>query len=136
MTTWHHLNGQLFWPVRNLRELSVHPKEYTTKDVDTRGNPDPEKFWQRKDDEAYKSGVYKSIKKEGIVNPVVLTRERDPYIRNGYHRVAAMYSFDPTSFVPVTYDVLPEAQADRLPGHDDRWDEEPRWSQRSDEEYD
>lgn len=132
MATWHHLNGQLFWPVKELRELDVHPNEYTTKDVDRWGNTDPEKFWQRKGDEAYKSGIYKSIRSEGVVNPVIITKSRDPYIMNGYHRVAAAHELEPTSFVPVTYDVKPDAQLDRLPVHESREDEETVWDNSDD----
>lgn len=128
MATWHHLNGQLFMPARMLREeLEGSDLELTTKDVTRSGHPSEEKFWQRKSDEAYDSKVYSSIKKEGIVNPVRLSRSRgQTTLINGAHRIAAANDIDPSMFVPITYKEKvadPEAQSDRLPGHVNREDE-------------
>ncbi len=130
MASWHHLNGQLFMPVKMLRDMRIHQNEMTTADVPTetragRQVSEDEAFWNRKSNEAYDSGIYKSIKREGIVNPVLVgVRSRDMHIRNGYHRVAAAHDIDPTMFVPITYDYNTDAQAERLPAHENREDEE------------
>lgn len=128
MATWHHLNEQLFMPVNMLRErLEGSDLELTTKDVTRSGHPSEEAFWNRKGDEAYKAGIYHSIKKEGIVNPIRLSmRGRETTLVNGAHRIAAAHEINPTMFVPITYSETvhdPEAQSDRLPAHTHREDE-------------
>lgn len=128
MTTWHHLNGQLFMPVSMLREnLEGSDLEMTTKDVTRSGHPSEDAFWNRKGDEAYNAGIYQSIRKEGIVNPIRLSmRGRQTTLVNGAHRIAAAHDIDPSMFVPITYSETnhdPEAQSDRLPSHTHREDE-------------
>lgn len=115
-------------PVRMLREnLEGSDLELTTKDVTRAGYPSEDMFWQRKGDEAYKAGIYKSILKEGIVNPIRLSmRGGETTLVNGAHRIAAAHEIDPLMFVPVTYKEKvndPEAQSERLPGHVHREDE-------------
>ena len=130
MASWHHLNGQLFMPVKMLRDMQISRDEMTTSDISTETRAGrqvlaDEAFWNRKGEEAYDSGIYKSVKREGIVNPVLVeVRGRELGIRNGYHRVAAAYSVDPTMFVPITYGYNADAQAERLPAHENREDEE------------
>ena len=128
MATWHHLNGQLFMPVRMLREeLEGSNLELTTKDVTRSGHPSEEAFWNRKGDEAQAVGLHKSLRKEGMVNPIRLSRSRGKTtLVNGAHRIAAAHDIDPSWMVPVTYTEAvndPEAQSDRLPGHVHREDE-------------
>jgi hypothetical protein len=130
MASWHHLNGQLFMPVKMLRDMPIHPREMTTADAPTqtragRQVSEDESFWNRKSDEAYDSGIYKSVQREGIVNPIRVGVEgREIGIRNGYHRVAAAHDIDPTMFVPITYGTPKEAQSERLPAHTHRENEQ------------
>lgn len=96
-------------------DLDIQPREFTTDDDNNYSRlsgqriPIEKSFWSRKGNEAYDSGVYDSIKKEGVVNPVeVTTNRRSPMIANGYHRVAAVNALDEAfgkvnSFVPVTF---------------------------------
>jgi hypothetical protein len=128
MATWHHLNEQLFMPASMLRtELEGSDLEMTTKDVTRSGHPSEDAFWNRKSDEAYKSGLHTSLRKEGMVNPIRLGRSRgQTSIVNGAHRIAAAHDIDPSWMVPVTYKEAvndPETQSDRLPGHVHREDE-------------
>lgn len=124
MSAFHHLNGQLFMPAKWLREMDLHG-DVTIQDEETasrRGWPLEKAFWNRKQDEAVDSGVYSSIMKEGIVNPVKVSGGRYPHIVNGFHRVASM---DDLHMVPITYDKdAKEAQSERLPAHENRWDEQ------------
>lgn len=80
-------------------------------------------FWERKDEEAYKSGVWKSIQQHGVVNPVELRKTgRSLEILNGYHRVVASPEH---SFVPVTYSSRPQVEG--LPVHYNREGENPMY---------
>ena len=122
MATWHHLNGQLFMPVRMIRErLEGSGLELTTKDVTRSGVPSETAFWNRKGDEALAAGITQSIRREGIVNPIRLRGgSRDLTLINGAHRIAAAHDIDPTMFVPITYTEAvhdPEMRADSLPAH-------------------
>lgn len=132
MAAFHHLNDQLFMPAKWLKNLPVHPDELTVEDVSDRTMVrDPEGFmrprtpeealWSRKEDEAIKSGVYRSVMREGIVNPVRLeTSGQNPMIKDGFHRVA---SVEDTTFVPITYsDEGPRRSG--LPEHSHRENEE------------
>jgi hypothetical protein len=130
MPAFHHLNDQLFMPVSMLRETT--PTELTHEDVaNATGHTRDERtgrlrpktvedaFWERKGHEAVTSGVYGSIQREGMVNPVELKKEgREITVRNGYHRIA---SADINAFVPVTYEARPEVEG--LPIHYDRFNE-------------
>lgn len=124
MAAFHHLNGQLFMPAKWLKDMDL-AGDVTIGDeqlAGRRGWPLEKAFWNRKQDEAVDSGIYESIQREGIVNPVKVSGGRYPHIVNGFHRVAAV---DPLYMVPITYDKdAKEAQADRLPAHTERWDEE------------
>lgn len=60
---------------------------------------------QRKSREAKKSGLYDSIKAEGVKEPVDIGRGyggRQELI-NGHHRVAAAMSIDPNMIIPVRH---------------------------------
>jgi len=122
-------------PAKWLRDLDVHPREITVEDENTRltrrGNrlTPEEALWVRKEDEAIKSGVTESIRKEGIVNPVKVMGGRSPMIKNGFHRVA---SVDPLQMVPITYD-LDAQDVMGLPAHVHRENETSRFSE---EEWD
>ena len=125
MATWHHLNGQLFMPASMLKSLEPHAREITIDDEDSRlrdrwGNKfTPEQaFWQRKGDEAFDSGIYRSVKQRGVVNPIRLERTRyGSVITDGYHRVAATHDIDPTKFLPITYSKEHTETDDSLPIH-------------------
>ncbi len=128
MATWHHLNEQLFMPTSMLRtELEGSDLEMTTKDVTRSGHPSEDAFWNRKGDEAQAIGLHKSLRNEGMVNPIRLSRSRgQTTIVNGAHRIAAAHDIDPSWMVPVTYKEAvsdPEAQSERLPAHVHREDE-------------
>ena len=61
---------------------------------------------QRKRRQAKKSGLYDSIKAEGVKEPVEIgdtlyTGEQQ--LINGHHRVAAAMSIDPNMLIPVKY---------------------------------
>lgn len=135
MPAFHHLNGQLFMPAKWLREMELHG-DVTIGDEQTayrRGWPVEKAFWNRKQDEAISSGIYRSVQKEGIVNPVKVAGGRSPHIVNGFHRVASM---DDLHMVPITYDKeAPEAQSERLPAHMSREDEEYRQDEDDDDYY-
>lgn len=113
-------------PAKWLKDMELHG-DVTIEDEQTasrRGWPVETVFWDRKETEAIRSGITRSIQKEGIVNPVKVVGGRSPHIVNGFHRVA---SVDDLHMVPITYDKdAPEAQADRLPAHQSREDEEYR----------
>jgi hypothetical protein len=136
MPAFHHLNGQLFMPASWLRGLEVHPAEIMDRDhevasrtykydrregVQRQMTPE-EALWHRKEDEAIKSGILDSVRKEGgIVNPVNMTMESGrPMIRNGFHRVSTQ---DDEQFVPITYSADSGRRRKGLPEHTDRWDE-------------
>jgi len=128
MATWHHLNGQLFMPTSMLRDMVDTSWEMTTKDVTRSGHPSEEAFWNRKGDEALAVGLHRSLRKEGMVNPVRLSRHGrgEMSVFNGFHRIAAAHDIDPSWMIPVTYTEDthdPEAQSERLPGHVHREDE-------------
>lgn len=115
-------------PASMLREeLEGSDLELTTKDVTRSGHPSEELFWNRKGDEAQAIGLHKSLRKEGMVNPIRLSRSRgQTTIVNGAHRLAAAHDIDPSWMVPVTYKEKvndPEAQSERLPAHVHREDE-------------
>jgi hypothetical protein len=134
MAAFHHLNDQLFMPKSWLRSLPVD-NDLDIADVEDAGSRtirDPytnerryttpeDEFWDRKGNEAINSGVYKSVQRHGIVNPVELgVSGRTIEIKNGYHRVA---SADDHSFIPITY--TKKDQVDGLPIHYDRENENP-----------
>jgi hypothetical protein len=134
MAAFHHLNDQLFMPKSWLQSLPVD-NELDIADVENAGSRmvrDPrtgerrwstreDEFWERKGDEALKSGVYRSVRQHGIVNPVQLgVSGRTTEIRNGYHRVA---SADDHAFIPITYTSKDEVEG--LPVHYDRVNENP-----------
>ncbi len=128
MATWHHLNGQLFMPTSMLRDMVDPSWDMTTKDVTRSGHPSEEAFWNRKGDEAQAVGLHKSLRKEGMVNPVRLSRHGrgEMSVFNGFHRIAAAHDIDPSWMIPVTYTEEahdPEAQSERLPAHVHREDE-------------
>ena len=128
MATWHHLNEQLFMPASMLREeLEGSDLEMTTKDVNRSGYPSEDAFWNRKGDEAHAVGLHKSLRKEGMVNPIRLRRRGgQATLVKGAQRLAAAHDIDPSMFVPITYKEKvndPEAQSDRLPAHVHREDE-------------
>ena len=115
-------------PVRMLREeLEGSDLEFTTEDVTRYGHPSEEAFWNRKGDEAQAIGLHKSLRKEGMVNPIRLSRSRgESTLVNGAHRIAAAHDIDPSLMVPITYTEAvhdPEAQSERLPWHSHREDE-------------
>jgi hypothetical protein len=132
MVAFHHLNDQLFMPVSTLKEAT--PTEVTHADVenarghvrdDYTGQRRPktveDAFWERKAEEAVTSGVFRSIQREGIVNPVEVSKQgRFITVLNGYHRIA---SADPHAFVPVSYKAYNEVEG--LPVHYNRVDERP-----------
>ena len=118
-------------PVVELRtEDTIHPRELTTADTTSydrvgRQITPEESFWRRKQGEASGSGITESIRKEGMVNPVRLVRDRrNPRIANGYHRVAAAYDNNPMSFVPITYENKEDTRGEELPVHWMRENEE------------
>lgn len=134
MAAFHHLNDQLFMPKSWLQSLPVD-NELDIADVENAGSRmvrDPrtqewrwstreDEFWDRKGDEALKSGVYRSVRQHGIVNPVQLgVSGGTTEIRNGYHRVA---SADDHAFIPITYTSKDEVEG--LPVHYDRVNENP-----------
>lgn len=126
MPAFHHLNGQLFMPAKWLRDMELHG-DVTLRDeqiASRRGWPVEKAFWDRKGSEAISSGIYDSVQREGVVNPVKVVGGRSPHIVNGFHRVA---SVDDLTMVPITYNRdAPEAQSSRLPSHGHREDEEYR----------
>lgn len=133
MAAFHHLNDQLFMPRSLLMSLDVD-NELTHEDVEEaqghvrdpytqefRVKEPKDAFWERKEDEAITSGVYQSISRHGVVNPVELRKTgRSLEILNGYHRIAASPEH---SFVPVTYSGRPEVEG--LPVHYNRVNENP-----------
>ena len=61
---------------------------------------------QRKRQEAKKSGLYDSIKAEGVKEPVEVGRRtysNQQELINGHHRVAAAMSIDPKMIIPVRH---------------------------------
>jgi hypothetical protein len=70
-----------------------------------------EEGWERKSAEAMESGVYESIEREGVRDPVNLytkypdktTPKREQRIGNGHHRVAVMNDLDPDELMPVLH---------------------------------
>lgn len=125
-------------------DLDIQPNEFVVDDVKQtsrlsgRSVPPEEAFWRRKSDEAYDSGIYHSVKKQGVVNPVAVeSGKRNPSIKDGYHRVAAVNALDKefgtvNSFVPVTFKKN-ETEVHDLPIH---WlrEEEPLYPE-THEEY-
>ncbi len=136
MATWHHLNGQLFMPVTDLRKSVIHDSELTVedeqraqrmgnvRDFDT-GERRPaeieDAFWERKGDEADRSGVSRSVRSRGIVHPINLQRLENSrnMVTNGYHRIAMFTESERGRLLPVTFTPTPEADDD-LPVHYDR----------------
>jgi hypothetical protein len=61
--------------------------------------------------ESKDSGLYESIKKEGIKNPIVLQQRKNrliskifkPQIFDGTHRLVTMHDIDPNAQVPVVF---------------------------------
>lgn len=123
MAAFHHINGQLFMPAKWLKDMDLHG-DVTIEDeqiAGRRGWPVEKAFWDRKENEAIRSGITRSVQREGIVNPVKVAGGRSPHIVNGFHRVA---SVDDLHMVPITYNRdAPEAQSGRLPEHTSREDE-------------
>lgn len=115
-------------PTSMIREkLEGSDLELTTKDVTRAGYPSEDAFWNRKGDEALAVGLHKSLRKEGMVNPIRLSmRGGQTTLVNGAHRIASAHDIDPSWMVPVTYTEAvndPEAQSERLPAHVHREDE-------------
>jgi len=61
---------------------------------------DPEVVWDKKLQSAKASGLADSIKKEGVKNPVTLSKD---FVMNGHHRVISAYHYAPDKWVPVRH---------------------------------
>lgn len=65
-----------------------------------------QEFWDRKLDRSKKSGLYKSISKKGVKEPIVLMPSDESgraVLLSGHHRVAAAYDIDPNTPLPMYY---------------------------------
>lgn len=72
---------------------TYHSSEYEETD---------DEFWERKNDEAWESGVAQSIIEEGVKEPVNLS-SASRTIGNGHHRVAVMHDQAPHEVIPVLH---------------------------------
>lgn len=77
--------------------------EYEPASGDYMVGEDTRDVWKRKEREARISGMTRSIREKGVQVPVSLHPDWNE-IMGGHHRIAAAYSVDPDSVIPVTYD--------------------------------
>jgi hypothetical protein len=98
--------GPQFMTARQLRELSPGDRAGRTA----------AKVWASKSRENRRSGLNADVSRRGVQVPVVLAHFdaeeasavtgrtiTSPVIREGHHRIAAAYKFDPDSLVPVEH---------------------------------